>query len=169
MATSTYRQRRAQGLCGRCGATPLPNKAMCEICTIKCREVENWRPNRAEARRKLAAIWKLSVLSHYGGAICKCCGERNLKFLTLDHIDGGGKEHRKQAKGTGFYRWLIINDFPPCNLQVLCYNCNCGREKNGGICPHKEENIYRIMDAVENTTYTSPKLSLSKAKEELLS
>jgi hypothetical protein len=19
---------------------------------------------------------------------------------------------------------------------VLCYNCNCGRERNGGICPH---------------------------------
>jgi hypothetical protein len=21
---------------------------------------------------------------------------------------------------------------------VLCFNCNCGRYHNGGICPHKQ-------------------------------
>lgn len=22
---------------------------------------------------------------------------------------------------------------------VLCFNCNCGREQNDGVCPHEEE------------------------------
>jgi hypothetical protein len=22
-------------------------------------------------------------------------------------------------------------------FQVLCFNCNIGRERNGGMCPHK--------------------------------
>lgn len=21
--------------------------------------------------------------------------------------------------------------------QLLCFNCNCGRHRNGGVCPHK--------------------------------
>ncbi len=43
------------------------------------------------------------------------------------------------------------NNFPP-GFRVLCYNCNCGRNHNKGICPHKkpveEENIEPIVDKV---------------------
>jgi hypothetical protein len=28
--------------------------------------------------------------------------------------------------------------FPNDVLRLLCFNCNCGRAKNGGICPHEE-------------------------------
>lgn len=67
---------------------------------------------------------------------CKCCNEKILDFLTIDHINGGGRRHKKQIK-TDLYVWLIRNNFPE-GFQVLCMNCNWGKYVNGGICPHKE-------------------------------
>jgi hypothetical protein len=29
------------------------------------------------------------------------------------------------------------NNFPR-GYRILCYNCNCGRALNNGICPHKD-------------------------------
>lgn len=83
---------------------------------------------------------RLEVLIHYGGnpPKCACCDESNVKFLTIDHINGGGAKQRKQVGGGfNFYRWLIRNNFPE-GYQVLCFNCNCGRAKNNGVCPHKD-------------------------------
>jgi len=86
---------------------------------------------------------KLECLSHYGGnpPKCSCCGEAKIQFLTLDHIDGDGNKHRKGLRSAGyvFYFWLRKHGFPE-GLQVLCFNCNCGRQLNKGICPHKEMN-----------------------------
>lgn len=77
-----------------------------------------------------------AVFTAYGGYVCACCGERNDQFLTIDHIDGcGGAERRRQGLGQSFYAWLRKNGFPP-GFQVLCYNCNLGRAKNDGVCPH---------------------------------
>lgn len=84
----------------------------------------------------------LKVLIHYSGnqPHCQCpeCNENNIKFLTIDHINGGGNKHRKQLGGSGFaiYKWLIHNNYPE-GYQVLCYNCNCGKNRNNGVCPHK--------------------------------
>lgn len=76
------------------------------------------------------------VFAAYGGFVCACCGERNRMFLTIDHIHGcGGAERRKQGLGHVFYGWLRKHGFPP-GYRVLCYNCNLGRAKNGGVCPH---------------------------------
>jgi predicted restriction endonuclease len=82
---------------------------------------------------------KLKVLTHYGGnpPKCACCGETIFDFLTMDHIDGGGiKQFKQIGYGTAFYNWLIKNNYPE-GFQVLCYNCNCGRSHNKGICPHQ--------------------------------
>ena len=71
---------------------------------------------------------KRLVLDHYGGK-CECCGEDSLDILTIDHINGGGKHHRREIgvkTSIGFYRWLRENDFPP-GFRVLCFNHNCGR------------------------------------------
>lgn len=79
----------------------------------------------------------------YGGYICACCGEREPKFLTLDHVNNDGAEHRrligsgsKNVGGKKTYAWLIANGFP-LGFQVLCMNCNWGKARNGGVCPHK--------------------------------
>jgi hypothetical protein len=74
----------------------------------------------------------------YGGYKCACphCSEVNPQFLTLDHTRNDGAELRKvHGDGNVFYRWLVKNGFPSI-VQVLCYNCNCGKNVNGGVCPH---------------------------------
>ena len=78
------------------------------------------------------------VFNHYGTE-CACCGESNLFFLSIDHMNGGGTQHRIKIKNK-FYNWLIKNNFPK-GYQTLCFNCNWGRHINKGICPHKNEKI----------------------------
>jgi len=65
---------------------------------------------------------KDAVMSHYGGS-CAVCGITDLAFLTIDHIDGGGKKHRKEIGRDKMYEWTVKNDFPP-GFQVLCWNHN---------------------------------------------
>ncbi len=79
---------------------------------------------------------KKQVLSHYGGR-CFCCGEQRVGFLTIDHINNDGSRDYRKRKAARGYRWVIIAGFP-VDLRVACYNCNCGRYYNGGICPHRE-------------------------------
>ncbi len=83
-------------------------------------------------------LLKYEVMEHYGGAICACCGEDIVEFLTLDHIDGDGPKHREEfTKGhtSRFYKALKNAGFPPERLRVLCMNCNWARRH--GDCPHQ--------------------------------
>lgn len=108
--------------------------------------ITRWRLNNPEKwneyQRKAAKKWRLKlkveVLGHYGSE-CACCGESDIRFLTLDHVDGGGTEHRRSigGGGTAMYREIRRLEFPD-GYQVLCFNCNQGRHINGGICPHQE-------------------------------
>jgi hypothetical protein len=71
---------------------------------------------------------------------CNCCGEDNLLFLTVDHVDSDGHLERKSGKytnGSQFYDLIVKQGFPD-NYQLLCYNCNMGRARNNGVCPHWE-------------------------------
>jgi len=92
---------------------------------------------------------KLQVLSHYGhgAARCVCCGVTEYEFLTLDHIDASGADHRKQLKkeagigghATGWfiYKWLLENGLPK-GYQTLCFNCNVGKHRTKiNRCPHE--------------------------------
>jgi hypothetical protein len=72
------------------------------------------------------------------GRSCNCCGEDDVRFLTLDHADNSGAEHRKTLKCHQIYRVAKNEDYPVDKYQVLCFNCNSGRSSNGGICPHKD-------------------------------
>jgi hypothetical protein len=86
------------------------------------------------------AILKREVLSHYGDCICACCGESNIEFLQIDHINNDGAAHRKSLGssrlcGHKFYRWLKRNGFPT-GFQVLCSNCNMAKGFYGE-CPHE--------------------------------
>jgi hypothetical protein len=105
------------------------------------------------AKKISNAKLKMEVFIHYGGnpprCACKYCNEDNIIFLTLDHIDGSGRKHRKLLKANGgnvFYRKLKNLGYPD-GIQVLCYNCNCGKSKNGGICPHEDEANAKIEAA----------------------
>src|SRR5438309_228735 len=71
------------------------------------------------------------VFAQYGKS-CRCCGESDTRFLTLDHIHNDGAEHRRRlmqsaplgkrgdgrGSGANFYAWLKRNGFPS-GLQVL--------------------------------------------------
>ena len=90
-----------------------------------------------------AKIWrdklKIEILNYYSNnnPKCNCCGEKQFEFLTLDHINGGGKEDRKiRGWGSAFYYNLRKEGFPP-GFQVLCYNCNMAKY-HYKICPHKK-------------------------------
>jgi transposase-like protein len=80
---------------------------------------------------------RLAAIKAYGGPICVCCGEKEETFLVIDHIDGGGNQHRKRIGMSGFslYQWLKKHDYPE-GFQILCQNCNWGKHVHG-ICPHK--------------------------------
>lgn len=81
---------------------------------------------------------KSDIIDGYGGE-CECCRESNKEFLSVDHINGNGKEMRKTIhKGYGFYRNLLKLGFPKDNYRLLCMNCNFSYGKFG-YCPHQKK------------------------------
>jgi len=93
--------------------------------------------------RKLKIKQRFIVLSYYsnrttdeGNPTCNCCGEDIIQFLEIDHINGDGNKHRKELGYDRIEGWLIRNNFPE-GFQVLCCNCNKGKQLNGGKCPHE--------------------------------
>lgn len=104
-----------------------------ELVNLRNRERHHKNPELFRERsRKTNAELRRRVFDHYGWK-CKCCGEAQPEFLTIDHINGGGSKHIREVGS--FYRWLIKNSFPE-GFQSLCYNCNCAKGKIG-ICPHQ--------------------------------
>ncbi|MBV8536416.1 MAG: hypothetical protein JO128_12530 [Alphaproteobacteria bacterium] len=89
---------------------------------------------------RLAHYYRLrhEAILAYGGYRCACCGADEALFLTIDHVNEGGNRHRREVGTLGqFLRWLANNGYPS-GFQVLCSNCNQGRYRNGGVCPHKD-------------------------------
>lgn len=105
-------------------------------------------PERSrEYSRQTRLKWKIECFIAYGGLHCACpsgqCRETELKFLTLDHIDGNGAKHRAELFGGtrqpprfNIYLWLKKQGYP-LGYRVLCYNCNCAMGHNKGVCPHE--------------------------------
>lgn len=102
------------------------------------RYYENHRERLLEDQKKFRINRRLRVLKHYSGEVpvCACCQEAHYEFLGIDHIDGGGTQHRKSV-GVNLDRWLIKNGFPE-GYQVLCHNCNLSLGMYGH-CPHKRD------------------------------
>jgi hypothetical protein len=121
-------RRKAKGRCGDCGREPVPGRVRCQDCL-----------DRQAAKNKARyARLKAAAFAAYGG-VCRCCGEAEPRFLTIDHVEGGGHKHRRQIGGPHLvYEWLARHKYPD-GFQILCWNCNCGRAMNGGICPHEEK------------------------------
>ena len=134
--------------CSICGTSDVPipiHDGHCNKCHRELsRKYHAGHKHEILARkREYSRRVRLEVMTQYCGGEpkCACCGERVFEFLTLDHKNGDGAEHRRELKTKNteaLCRWAKAHGYPP-TLQVLCWNCNCGRRVNGGVCPHKGE------------------------------
>ena len=80
------------------------------------------------------------------GEVCACCGESEISFLTIDHINGDGAAHRRslgQTRGMSrsLMRWLLSEK--RLDIQILCYNCNCSK-RTSGVCAHEQRRRERL-------------------------
>lgn len=123
-----------KGIC-TCGRPTKEGCTKCAACFDSNKEyVEK---NRALVRQRANERYrriKDDCLSHYG-RVCACCGDPNLEFLQIDHVDGGGREHRASGVTSIFY-WLRSHKYPP-GFQTLCSNCNWAKRQNPH-CPLRD-------------------------------
>lgn len=151
-----WRERKfKEGLCTACGTKPpRPGFRLCADCNKYRKDrLALSKPRNSELRKKRLVDIKRKTFEVYGGCICACCGETQFMFLSLDHINNDGAKHRRDIRsemlcatnkgnltrwfgGEKMYKWLARREFPD-GFQVLCMNCNFGKQVNGGICPHK--------------------------------
>ena len=140
-------------ICRQCGAAANPlwvntkngKKRLCQPCfnaNMRAqRRSDAKKPHLVKANRarcnKRWQVLRHDAIMAYGGYECVCCGEDEPMFLTLDHIFNDGAKHRQndQVRGSGIYQWMKRHSYPP-GFQILCMNCNMGKQRNGGTCPH---------------------------------
>lgn len=110
---------------------------------VAAQRMREWRESNLERHRETSRRndkrIKDIVYAKYGGYRCACCGETEPKFLSIDHVNNDGAAHRREIprlQGKKIYSWLIENGFPK-DFQILCMNCNWGKARNNGVCPHK--------------------------------
>ena len=111
---------------------------------------ENRETVRAQERERYHEL-KNEVYAAYGGYCCACCGETEKAFLSIDHVNNDGNESRKrhgygvgrQGGGIKLYRVIVEAGFPT-TYQVLCMNCNWGKARNNGVCPHETAKVQRL-------------------------
>jgi len=119
------------GFCSQCGKNPPAGKGKrCQICIDKRNEW--YQGSTTQKKDKIRRDEnREAVLQHYGGK-CTECGESESAYLAIDHIEGGGNTHRKKIGkyGSGFFKWLVDNDFPE-GFQILCHNCNMKKHLKG--------------------------------------
>lgn len=111
----------------------------CKACRVKNRKVTVSKQKQAEYTLNKNLKLKENLLIEYGEK-CQCCGESIWQFLTIDHINGWGADHRKSEigprGGVAIYQWLKNNNYPKNDFRLLCFNCNCTTEYHG-FCPHE--------------------------------
>lgn len=114
------------------GKTP-----QCKCCLlIKSNNYYNGhKEGRRQYTRDNGQRVKQIVLSHYSGGEPKCakCGFKDIRALSIDHINGGGNKQRRTdgLLGANFYKWLIRQQDYPQDLQVLCMNCQFIKRMEG--------------------------------------
>ena len=122
-----YKDRISAGLCGQCGKDRLVTKSLCEDC----------RQGALAANNKI----NQAFFDHYGRkCACPGCDVTDERFLEIDHINNDGHTQRKHGGATVWkfntYRKAKRTGQWPTDLQILCANCNRGKMRCGGTCPH---------------------------------
>lgn len=91
----------------------------CQFITIRRTDID--ANKYYSLRREIYAAYS----SDANGISCVKCGFDNIKALSLDHINGGGRRERRQTGLYGKALWLHLkkNGYPD-GYRVLCMNCN---------------------------------------------
>jgi len=92
-----------------------------------------------EYQKRLNVYWRNIFFDHYG-AKCSCCGDADITHLTVGHPNSDGLAHRRleKAGGARLYRKISRNGYrAQFEIEVQCWNCNCGSLRTNGTCPHK--------------------------------
>lgn len=148
-------------VCTKCGQEkPIEqykfvNGRACGLRRSECRDCYNTARRARHARRALEGRpatsrawrresmrkWRERSITALGGA-CRCCGETDIRFLAIDHVNNDGAYERRELKLTSFkfYYYLKRVGYPRDRYQLLCHNCNMTKQFYGA-CPHVEQQI----------------------------
>jgi len=87
---------------------------------------------RSKIKRREAVFAKL-------GLQCECCGESDIRFLTVEHKLNDGAEDRKIRSHEKLYRDILkMNEIEMHEqFETLCMLCNFAKGLYK-ICPHRE-------------------------------
>lgn len=118
---------------------PVLARGLCHQCYSKEKYWDDPEKYRQAARDTQASVRKRvrdQMIEAYGGK-CACvnCPETDTAFLTLDHINGDGKQHRAKV-GSHTYNDLRRKGWPKDGYRLLCWNCN-SMTRGGVPCPHE--------------------------------
>lgn len=65
-----------------------------------------------------------------------CCSTNDMDFLSIDHINGNGANHRREIKANSSadtYRWVIKHpEEAKKTMQILCMNAQVKKKKLNG-------------------------------------
>lgn len=122
-------------------------KSKCKDCynqylTEYNRKFKKENPEKAKRQLTLGYARKRKlrnkILSYYsrGTMRCEICKEWRPEFLSIDHINGDGNEHRKSVSTANLWAWIVKNNFPENMFRVLCNNCNTSSGYHG-VNPHE--------------------------------
>jgi hypothetical protein len=106
------------GICVDCSNKVKKHHIRCE----KCLQIVRDSGKKYDLKKKKECLIKYSK----GKCCCKYCGIKDLRVLTIDHINNNGASHRKKIKDK-IYEFLIKRKFPT-GYQVLCINCQWIKE-----------------------------------------
>jgi len=120
---------------------------ICKACTNKVKYASRKANGKDNGESKGSRMdrherLKREVFQAYGNK-CVCCGEKELHFLTIDHINGLPDRHRqldgRRVSGTRLL-YLLRQEGYPKDCRILCWNCNCSYAYYG-FCPHQPHDI----------------------------
>lgn len=103
----------------------------------------NEKQNQKRYNKKIHKI-KLRIRAYnLLGNKCECCGEGCADFLTVDHKNNNGKEHRKLIGRSSeeLNRAVVRHPNPTEEYRLLCSNCHLSYTKIG-YCIHNIEQRY---------------------------
>ena len=106
---------------------------------------KGYEPDGIYAKAKAKVFGHYSkVISNSDVPICACCGYSDLRFLSVDHIDGRKNLSVKEKKLGSRRLWIyLVKTGLPSGYQILCHNCNIAKGQ-GKYCPHQLDKMKGI-------------------------